>query len=152
MHAYCLDSLTNYFHFLMAGLVSQHSPSMSSATLLAISRLCLEFKENLAGSIVDELLSTLILVLQSKERQVVQAALSFCRVLLIIVNDTVLSKYIDQLVGYSLSAVHLLLTIFLGTCINHDARREQFHISLQTQTHSSETSEDLRVSLLRSCC
>ncbi|CAF0825129.1 unnamed protein product [Rotaria sp. Silwood1] len=92
-----IDSLTSFFHFLMAGLVSPHSPSMLSATLLAISRLCLEFRENIAGSIVDELVSTLILVLQSKERQVVQAALSFCRVLLIILNETVLSKYIEQL-------------------------------------------------------
>ncbi|CAF1145441.1 unnamed protein product [Rotaria sordida] len=92
-----IDSLTSFFHFLMAGLVSSHSPSMLSATLLAISRLCLEFRENLAGSIVDELLSTLILVLQSKERQVVQSALSFCRVLLIILHTTVLSKYIEQL-------------------------------------------------------
>ena len=82
----------------MAGLVSPHSPSMSSATILAISRLCLEFRENIAGTIVDELASTLILVLQSKERQVVQAALSFCRVILIILNETVLSKYIEQLV------------------------------------------------------
>lgn len=85
----------------MAGLVSPHSPSMSSATILAISRLSLEFKENIAGSIVDELLTALILVLQSKERQIVQAALSLCRVLLIVVNDTILSKYIDQLVCYS---------------------------------------------------
>ncbi|UJR27399.1 hypothetical protein I4U23_008689 [Adineta vaga] len=92
-----IDSLTSFFHFLMAGLVSPHSPSLTSATLLAISRLCLEFRENLAGSIVDELASTLILVLQSKERQVVQAALSFCRVLLIIFNETILSKYIEQL-------------------------------------------------------
>ncbi|CAF0813121.1 unnamed protein product [Adineta steineri] len=92
-----IDSLTDFFHFLMAGLISPHSPSMSSATLLAISRLCLEFRENLAGTIVDELISTLILVLQSKDRQVVQAALSFCRVLLIIVNETILSKYIEQL-------------------------------------------------------
>jgi len=84
----------------MAGLISPHSPTMSSATLLAISRLCLEFKENLAGLIIDELLSTLILVLQSKERQIVQSALSFCRVLLIILNETVLSKYIEQLVNY----------------------------------------------------
>ena len=55
----------------MTGLVSPHSPSMSSATLLALSRLCLEFKENLAGPIVDELLSTLILVLRSKQRQII---------------------------------------------------------------------------------
>lgn len=93
-----LDSLTGFFHFLMAGLVSPHSPLMSSSTILAISRLCLEFRENLAGTIVDELASTLILVLQSKERQIVQSALSFCRVLLIILNETVLSKYIEQLV------------------------------------------------------
>jgi ribosomal RNA-processing protein 12 len=84
----------------MAGLISPHSPSMSSATLLALSRLCLEFKENLAGRIIDELLSTLILVLQSKERQVAQTALSFCRVLLIVLNETVLSKYIEQLVNH----------------------------------------------------
>jgi ribosomal RNA-processing protein 12 len=94
-----IDSLTGFFHFLMAGLISPHSPSMSSATILAISRLCLELKENLAGTIVDELCSTLMLVLQSKERQIVQSALSFCRVLLIILNETVLSKYIEQLVN-----------------------------------------------------
>lgn len=78
-----LDSLTGFFHFLMAGLISPHWPTMSSAILLPISRLSLEFKENLAGSIVDELLSTMILVLQSKERQIVQVAVSLCRVLLI---------------------------------------------------------------------
>lgn len=92
-----IDSLTGFFHFVMAGLVNPHSPSMISATLLALSRLALEFRENLAGIIVDELLSTLILVLQSKDRQVVQSALSFCRVLLIIFNETVLSKCIEQL-------------------------------------------------------
>jgi ribosomal RNA-processing protein 12 len=87
----------------MAGLISPHSPLMSSATILALSRLSLEFKENLAGTIVDELLSTLILVLQSKERQIVQSALSLCRVLLIILNETVLSKYIEQLVSTKFS-------------------------------------------------
>jgi len=107
-----LDSLTGFFHFLMAGLISPHSPSMISATLLAISRLCLEFKENLAGSIIDELLSTLILVLQSKEREVVQSALSFCRVLLIIVNETVLSKYIEQIVNYLTKKNNLKTKIF----------------------------------------
>jgi len=105
----------------MAGLVIQHSPSMSSATLLAISRLCLEFRENLAGSIVDELLSTLILVLQSKERQIVQAALSFCRVLLIILNETILSKYVDQLVKYFINKFSKLFIIILGPFINNNA-------------------------------
>lgn len=91
-----IDSLTGFFHFVMAGLVGP-SASMTSATILALSRLALEFRENLAGTILDELLSTLILVLQSKERQIIQSALSFCRVLLIIVNETTLSKYIEQL-------------------------------------------------------
>ncbi len=120
-----LDSLTGFFHFLMAGLISPHSPSMSSATLLAISRLCLEFKENLAGTIVDELISTLILVLQSKERQIVQSALSFCRVLLIIVNETVLSKYIEQLVNNLIdkffSKKKFFIFIILGSFINNNA-------------------------------
>jgi len=105
----------------MAGLISPHSPTMSSATLLAISRLCLEFKENLAGLIIDELLSTLILVLQSKERQIVQSALSFCRVLLIILNETVLSKYIEQLVNYFIFELFLYILFLLGSFINNNA-------------------------------
>lgn len=108
----------------MAGLISPHSPSMSSATVLATSRLCLEFRENIAGSIVDELMQTLILVLQSKERQIVQAALSFCRVLLIIINETVLAKYIEQLVIQlikRISFLRLISVYFLGSCINSNA-------------------------------
>lgn len=107
----------------MAGLVNPHSPSMISSTLLAISRLCLEFKENLAGTIVDELVSTLILVLQSKERQIIQSALSFCRVLLIILNETVLSKYIEQLVNrfnFSILSKYSIF-IILGSFINNNA-------------------------------
>ena len=120
-----LDSLTGFFHFLMAGLVSPHSPSMSSATILAISRLSLEYKENLAGPIVDELLSTLILVLQSTERQIVQAAMSLCRVLLIAVNETVLSKYIEQLVRISIDLLHSSINFeFLGS-INHNYARSK---------------------------
>jgi ribosomal RNA-processing protein 12 len=105
----------------MAGLISPHSPSMSSATVLALSRLSLEFKENLAGTILDELISTLILVLQSKERQIVQAALSFCRVILIIVNNTVLTKYIDELVKYLNKYYFYIYNIILGSRINNNA-------------------------------
>lgn len=107
----------------MAGLVSP-SPSMISATVLAISRLALEFRENLAGSILDELLSTLVLVLQSKERQVVQSALSLCRVLLIIVNETTLSKYIEQLVRSIRISLDFHRFIRLGALHHRDARGE----------------------------
>ncbi|CAF0924112.1 unnamed protein product [Didymodactylos carnosus] len=92
-----IESLTEFFHITMSGLTS-NSTSMISSTLLALGRLCLEFKENLAGTIVDELMSTLILVLQSRQREIVQAALSFCRVTLIIFSEVILSQYIKELV------------------------------------------------------
>ncbi|KAK3094601.1 hypothetical protein FSP39_003915 [Pinctada imbricata] len=91
------EALHSYFKLVMAGLAG--SPQMISATLLALTRILYEFKDEIDSGLLDVIVDTLCLLLTSKPREVVKAALGFMKVLLSAYPDTRLACYLKQLVS-----------------------------------------------------
>lgn len=97
-------SISEYLTMVAAGLAGT-TPHMISATITALSRLVYEFKENLEQSVLDDLLSTIEVYLQSANREIVKSAIGFVKVAIVDFNtaliDSHLPKLIPALLGWS---------------------------------------------------
>ncbi|SNX86308.1 related to RRP12 - Protein required for normal pre-rRNA Processing [Melanopsichium pennsylvanicum] len=97
-------SISEYLTMVAAGLAGT-TPHMISATITALSRLVYEFKENLEQPVLDELLSTIEVYLQSANREIVKSAIGFVKVAIVDFNtaliDSHLPKLIPALLGWS---------------------------------------------------
>ncbi|SJX64397.1 related to RRP12-Protein required for normal pre-rRNA processing [Sporisorium reilianum f. sp. reilianum] len=97
-------SISEYLTMVAAGLAGT-TPHMISATITALSRLVYEFKETLEQSVLDELLSTIEVYLQSANREIVKSAIGFVKVAIVDFNtaliDSHLPKLIPALLGWS---------------------------------------------------
>lgn len=97
-------SISEYLTMVAAGLAGT-TPHMISATITALSRLVYEFKETLEQSVLDELLSTIQVYLQSANREIVKSAIGFVKVAIVDFNtaliDAHLPKLIPALLGWS---------------------------------------------------
>ncbi|KAF8586684.1 NUC173-domain-containing protein [Ramaria rubella] len=71
-------SIEEYMTMVAAGLAGA-TPHMISATVTAISRLVFEFKDDLSPNMLDEVLSTLLVFLNSANREIVKSALGFIK-------------------------------------------------------------------------
>ncbi|XP_022336615.2 RRP12-like protein isoform X1 [Crassostrea virginica] len=90
-------ALEDYFQMVMAGLGG--SPQMVSSTLLALTRIVYEFKASISSSLLETIVENLCLLLTSKTREVVKAALGFMKVLLSAYPDTVLAPHLKQIMS-----------------------------------------------------
>lgn len=61
-----------------AGLAGA-TPHMISATVTAISRLVFEFKDSISGYMLEEILSTILVLVNSANREIVKSALGFIK-------------------------------------------------------------------------
>ncbi|TKY89072.1 hypothetical protein EX895_001603 [Sporisorium graminicola] len=97
-------SISEYLTMVAAGLAGT-TPHMISATITALSRLVYEFKETLEQSVLDELLSTIEVYVQSANREIVKSAIGFVKVAIVDFNtaliDSHLPKLIPALLGWS---------------------------------------------------
>ncbi|EST09064.1 hypothetical protein PSEUBRA_001400 [Kalmanozyma brasiliensis GHG001] len=97
-------SIGEYLTMVAAGLAGT-TPHMISATITALSRLVYEFKETLEQPVLDELLSTIEVYLQSANREIVKSAIGFVKVAIVEFNsaliDAHLPKLIPALLGWS---------------------------------------------------
>ena len=97
-------SISEYLTMVAAGLAGT-TPHMISATITALSRLVYEFKETLEQSVLDDLLSTIEVYLQSANREIVKSAIGFVKVAIVDFNtaliDSHLPKLIPALLGWS---------------------------------------------------
>ncbi|GAC98191.1 ribosomal RNA-processing protein [Pseudozyma hubeiensis SY62] len=97
-------SIGEYLTMVAAGLAGT-TPHMISATITALSRLVYEFKETLEREVLDELLSTIEVYLQSANREIVKSAIGFVKVAIVDFNtaliDAHLPKLIPALLGWS---------------------------------------------------
>ncbi|CDU24950.1 related to RRP12-Protein required for normal pre-rRNA processing [Sporisorium scitamineum] len=97
-------SISEYLTMVAAGLAGT-TPHMISATITALSRLVYEFKETLEQSVLNELLSTIEVYLQSANREIVKSAIGFVKVTIVDFNtaliDSHLPKLIPALLGWS---------------------------------------------------
>uniref|UniRef100_A0A8W8IGV3 RRP12-like protein n=1 Tax=Magallana gigas TaxID=29159 RepID=A0A8W8IGV3_MAGGI len=90
-------ALEDYFQMVMAGLGG--SPQMVSSTLLALTRILYEFKASISSSLLETIVENLCILLTSKTREVVKAALGFMKVLLSAYPDTVLAPHLKQIMS-----------------------------------------------------
>uniref|UniRef100_A0A8W8IIZ2 RRP12 HEAT domain-containing protein n=1 Tax=Magallana gigas TaxID=29159 RepID=A0A8W8IIZ2_MAGGI len=90
----------NIIKMVMAGLGG--SPQMVSSTLLALTRILYEFKASISSSLLETIVENLCILLTSKTREVVKAALGFMKVLLSAYPDTVLAPHLKQIVSLAL--------------------------------------------------
>ncbi|SAM83919.1 related to RRP12-Protein required for normal pre-rRNA Processing [Ustilago bromivora] len=90
-------SISEYLTMVAAGLAGT-TPHMISATITALSRLVYEFKENLEQSVLDDLLSTIEVYLQSANREIVKSAIGFVKVAIVDFNTTLIDSHLPKLI------------------------------------------------------
>ncbi|NWZ35500.1 RRP12 protein, partial [Brachypodius atriceps] len=89
------EALQRFLLLIYAGLTG--SVTMISCTVLALTRLFFEFKDHLEFSVVEQLLQNICLLLASRTRDVVKAALGFLKVTLLLVDTKLLAKHVQTM-------------------------------------------------------
>ncbi|XP_061228446.1 RRP12-like protein [Neopsephotus bourkii] len=87
------EGLERFLLLVYVGLTG--SVTMISCTVLALTRLFFEFKDHLELSVVEQLLQNICLLLASRTRDVVKAALGFLKVTLLLVGTKLLAKHVQ---------------------------------------------------------
>ncbi|XP_054238177.1 RRP12-like protein isoform X2 [Indicator indicator] len=89
------EAVQRFLLLVYAGLTG--SVTMISCTVLALTRLFFEFKDHMELSVVEQLLQNVCLLLASRTRDVVKAALGFLKVTLLLVDTKLLAKHIQAM-------------------------------------------------------
>ncbi|KAM6090723.1 LOW QUALITY PROTEIN: RRP12-like protein [Theristicus caerulescens] len=89
------EAMQRFLLLVYAGLTG--SVTMISCTVLALTRLFFEFKDHLELSVVEQLLQNVCLLLASRTRDVVKAALGFLKVTLLLVDTKLLAKHVQAM-------------------------------------------------------
>ncbi|KAM9282041.1 RRP12-like protein [Cariama cristata] len=89
------EAMQRFLLLVYAGLTG--SVTMISCTVLALTRLFFEFKDHLELSVVEQLLQNICLLLASRTRDVVKAALGFLKVTLLLVDTKLLAKHVQEM-------------------------------------------------------
>ncbi|KAK9541593.1 hypothetical protein VZT92_001625 [Zoarces viviparus] len=85
------DAMDQYLVFVYAGLTG--SVTMITCTVLALTRLVFEYKDAIDVSTREQLLHNVCLLLTSRTREIVKAALSFIKVILFIMDPKTLASH-----------------------------------------------------------
>ncbi|XP_010170166.1 RRP12-like protein, partial [Antrostomus carolinensis] len=89
------EAMQRFLLLVYAGLTG--SVTMISCTVLALTRLFFEFKGEQELSVVEQLLQNVCLLLASRTRDVVKAALGFLKVTLLLVDTKLLAKHVQTM-------------------------------------------------------
>ncbi|NWH70588.1 RRP12 protein, partial [Piaya cayana] len=89
------EAMQRFLLLVYAGLTG--SVNMISCTVLALTRLFFEFKDQLELSVVEQLLQNICLLVASRTRDVVKAALGFLKVTLLLLDSKLLAKHIQTM-------------------------------------------------------
>ncbi|MEE6486153.1 hypothetical protein FKM82_014528 [Ascaphus truei] len=90
------EAMESYLAVVYAGLTG--SVTMISCTVLTLTRLLFEFKDQMGVEVIEQLLENVCLLLSSKTREVVKAALGFIKVIIFVMDMKVLSKHLQLMV------------------------------------------------------
>jgi len=90
-------SLEEFFTMVSAGLAGT-TPHMISASITALTRILYEFRMELAGATLEDLVSTMDLFLASSNREVVRSVLGFVKVAVISLPDSIIRPRLPTLV------------------------------------------------------
>jgi ribosomal RNA-processing protein 12 len=89
--------IQTYFELILAGLAG--SPHVRACTLLALTRITYHFKDYMSDELLGVLIEATCMLLQSGAREIVQAALSFLRVLLGTFDDLTIGRFLEKIVS-----------------------------------------------------
>jgi ribosomal RNA-processing protein 12 len=98
-------SLEEFFTMVSAGLVGS-TPHMVSASITALTRILYEFHAQLSSAVVEDLVSTMDLFLQSPNREIVRSVLGFVKVAIISLPETIVKPRLEGLVRGLMSWSH----------------------------------------------
>uniref|UniRef100_A0A674JVB7 Ribosomal RNA processing 12 homolog n=1 Tax=Terrapene triunguis TaxID=2587831 RepID=A0A674JVB7_9SAUR len=90
-------AMQRFLLLVYAGLTG--SVTMISCTLLALTRLLFQFKDHMGLAVAEQLLQNVCLLLGSRTRDVVKAALGFLKVALLLVDAQLLAKHVQTMVS-----------------------------------------------------
>ncbi|KAG5831684.1 hypothetical protein ANANG_G00306350 [Anguilla anguilla] len=86
------EALDQYLQLVYIGLTG--SVTMITCTVLALTRLVFEFKDLMDAVVLEQLLHNVILLLMSRTREIVKAALGFIKVILFVMDVKVLATHL----------------------------------------------------------
>ncbi|XP_034040063.1 RRP12-like protein [Thalassophryne amazonica] len=86
------DAMEQYLVLVYAGLTG--SVTMITCTVLALTRLVFEYKDSIELATMEQLLQNICLLLTSRTREIVKAALGFIKVILFIVDPKTLASHV----------------------------------------------------------
>ncbi|XP_056147763.1 RRP12-like protein [Lampris incognitus] len=86
------DALEQYLVLVYAGLTG--SVTMITCTVLTLTRLVYEYKDSIEVSTMEQLLNNVCLLLSSRTREIVKAALSFIKVILFVMDPKTLASHV----------------------------------------------------------
>lgn len=92
---FLLDSLSEFFHLVMVGLAG--STNMVSCTCFALSSLTFEFRENISGTLIKDLIDTSCLLIRSENKETVLASLNLLKIMCSAFQGPTLGQYLDQI-------------------------------------------------------
>uniref|UniRef100_A0A672G1Y3 Uncharacterized protein n=1 Tax=Salarias fasciatus TaxID=181472 RepID=A0A672G1Y3_SALFA len=85
------DAMDQYLLLVYAGLMG--SVTMITCTVLALTRLVFEYRDSIEVTSMEQLLSNVCLLLSSRTREIVKAALGFIKVILFIMDAKTLASH-----------------------------------------------------------
>lgn len=102
------ECLTSFLELLVAGIAG--SPFMISATIVSVSRVIYEFKDEIPSALLEQLMQGFLVCLRSTSKEVIGSCLGFFKVVISVMSQQELLPYVKDL-------VNALLTL------NYNARR-----------------------------
>ncbi|KAG8435420.1 hypothetical protein GDO86_013382 [Hymenochirus boettgeri] len=90
------EAMERYLAVVYTGLIG--SVTMISCTVLTLTRLLFEFKDHMSVEVIEHLLENVCLLLSSRTREVVKAALGFIKVVIFIMDLKILSKHLQMMI------------------------------------------------------
>jgi ribosomal RNA-processing protein 12 len=96
------DSLNEFFHLVMVGLAG--STNMISCTCIAMASLVHEFRDQISGSLIGELIETACLLSKSEIKEIIISSMNLLKTLCSVFPTTTLAQYLKKIsdVIYSL--------------------------------------------------
>lgn len=100
-------SVNEYIMMVAAGLAGA-TPRMISASITALARLLYEYHAEMPAETLGELLSTMVVYLESTNREIVKSALGFCKVAVVVLDAERVAASLAELVPalLAVSRVH----------------------------------------------
>jgi ribosomal RNA-processing protein 12 len=90
-------SVTQFFKIILAGLAGA-TPYMVSGTVLAMTRVLYEFHGELESSCINETIQSMLLLLQSRSREIVKAVIGFVKVFVFSSSKQALENHLSEMV------------------------------------------------------